>query len=192
LSLTNIKTVESLVQSLVNGTIKHQIDLFEWVVQSGSRVSPDLIIATLKASRERQLPINFHRRFDANVVGTVDFVVPTTYHELDVEIMRTSFGVIAYIKVMDLPPSYSSKPQVTGADPNSTVGILCCSREQRDFAPVCVVCGNNTVGKKCGRCRNINYCGSKCQKEDWATHKSACHKPEKKCVLLHCFQKLEI
>ena len=50
----------------------------------------------------------------------------------------------------------------------------------------CSVCGV-TVGTSCverllhcGRCQSKPYCSSRCQREDWATHKPACFTAEEK------------
>ena len=44
-------------------------------------------------------------------------------------------------------------------------------------APVlreCDVCGTRCVAKRCGRCGRRSYCGVRCQREDWASHRVAC------------------
>lgn len=38
----------------------------------------------------------------------------------------------------------------------------------------CKICGLQTV-KKCSQCRVVCYCDSKCQLQDWVTHKSECN-----------------
>ena len=39
----------------------------------------------------------------------------------------------------------------------------------------CVVCGVTAIDmKKCGRCKNVHYCGAECQTKDWKTHKNFC------------------
>ena len=38
----------------------------------------------------------------------------------------------------------------------------------------CDVCGTRCVAKRCGRCGRRSYCGVRCQREDWASHRVAC------------------
>ena len=41
----------------------------------------------------------------------------------------------------------------------------------------CNVCkAKDTTNKKCSGCYTVWYCGPKCQKQDWSTHKDACQK----------------
>lgn len=41
----------------------------------------------------------------------------------------------------------------------------------------CQKCGSTPRAalQVCGRCKNVRYCSSVCQKEDWKSHKSHCH-----------------
>ena len=40
---------------------------------------------------------------------------------------------------------------------------------------VCVTCSaTSSVDLRCGRCRNVWYCGKQCQQSHWPTHKSEC------------------
>ena len=69
-------------------------------------------------------------------------------------------GVVAelYDRAMPLPPG---EPQ----------RVLEFRRAARHC---CAVCGQPGA-KKCGRCMKARYCGSDCQRADWASHKTVCH-----------------
>jgi hypothetical protein len=41
---------------------------------------------------------------------------------------------------------------------------------------VCAVCGKSAISL-CAGCKKVAYCGPKCQKADWSTHKSICKNP---------------
>lgn len=56
------------------------------------------------------------------------------------------------------------------------------------------ICSNPSCSepgtRKCGRCRNTNYCGQACQKSHWGAHKPACkaasqsNAPKANCYIL--------
>jgi hypothetical protein len=46
--------------------------------------------------------------------------------------------------------------------------------DRMDFVlTTCAVCGNAGT-QKCGKCKNIRYCGPDCQKRHWPRHRSEC------------------
>ena len=38
----------------------------------------------------------------------------------------------------------------------------------------CIVCQGRENLQRCGRCKSVQYCSAKCQKEDWNNHKKYC------------------
>lgn len=38
----------------------------------------------------------------------------------------------------------------------------------------CAICGKVDGLKKCARCKQISYCSSACQRQDWTEHKKVC------------------
>ncbi len=45
------------------------------------------------------------------------------------------------------------------------------------YYPPCSQCFTTKVKtKKCSRCSLVHYCGTKCQRKDWKTHKNMCNK----------------
>ena len=59
---------------------------------------------------------------------------------------------------------------------------LMCYVQVKRMGPVkkyCLNCGKSNV-KVCSGCREVGFCGKKCQKETWKYHKTECHRNDKK------------
>ncbi|XP_021369227.1 uncharacterized protein LOC110460574 isoform X4 [Mizuhopecten yessoensis] len=49
----------------------------------------------------------------------------------------------------------------------------------RTGCKICVVCGKaSDAVKTCARCKMVDYCSKKCQRQDWKSHKLLCRDPE--------------
>lgn len=48
------------------------------------------------------------------------------------------------------------------------------ARFARTLYSVCAGCGTAMANKVCGRCREVHYCSSACQKRDWPKHRADC------------------
>jgi hypothetical protein len=48
-------------------------------------------------------------------------------------------------------------------------------KTMKELDSICFHCRKETGKYRCGRCKQVNYCSSMCQKADWSKHKPVCH-----------------
>ena len=48
------------------------------------------------------------------------------------------------------------------------------SKNRNELIPLCETCDNDAK-MRCGGCKSAWYCGTKCQREAWSTHKVSCN-----------------
>lgn len=71
--------------------------------------------------------------------------------------------IVATIANKDSPPTLSV---ITSAI-NGQRGFI-------DNVPICNTCGEEKPGKKCSKCKVVQYCDRNCQRLHWFIHKKAC------------------
>lgn len=67
---------------------------------------------------------------------------------------------------------------LTGNDPPSALSVITAAvngqRAFMDSISVCNTCGEEKPGKKCSKCKVVQYCDRNCQRLHWFVHKKAC------------------
>ncbi|KAL8653284.1 MAG: hypothetical protein Q9210_002184 [Variospora velana] len=67
--------------------------------------------------------------------------------------------------------------QLNGASIALGVAAAAAAAPVPTMNPGCSVCGQLMPVKKCGRCKETQYCSVGCQMRDWKTHKEFCGMP---------------
>ena len=98
-------------------------------------------------------------------------------------VSRTEISV-ARKEALILEYQKKAEELIKDTDPNNPIYIqimLC--KEQYNSKKICNNCSKPAISvpnglKQCSRCKQVRYCGAKCQKVDWPKHKKDCKPPK--------------
>jgi hypothetical protein len=85
-----------------------------------------------------------------------------------------------FIAFNNIPPSssLSSSSSASPSSSSSTRSSSSSSSSTSSSSKACAACSKDDAkNMQCGRCGNVSYCSTDCQKSHWKTHKPYCKAP---------------